>query len=107
MIRDTASAANAAGLPCSVCGEMASEPPYAPLLIGLGIRNLSMSAFALPLMRGLLSVLRLDEAEALAAQALSLGTAEEIEPLLATFLAELKKRAGMAEAPHALSPERF
>ena len=107
MIRDTASAANAAGLPCSVCGEMASEPPYAPLLIGLGIRNLSMSAFALPLMRALLSVLRLDEAEALAAQALSLGTAEEIEPLLAAFLAELKKRAGMAEAPHALSPERF
>jgi len=36
------------GIPVSVCGEIAGDPRYAPLLLGLGVRELSMAATALP-----------------------------------------------------------
>jgi phosphotransferase system enzyme I (PtsI) len=36
------------GMPISVCGEMAGEPRYAPLLLGLGLRNLSMAPRNIP-----------------------------------------------------------
>lgn len=95
MIEATATAAREAGLSCSVCGEMASEPRFAPLLIGLGIRSLSMSAFALPEVRALVGVMHLDEACALARQALSLGTAEEVEALLEAHHQQLMSRAAL------------
>lgn len=98
MIEATANAANAAGLPCAVCGEMASEPRFASLLIGLGIRSLSMSAFALPEVRALVSVLHLDEARELAAAALTLGTAEEVEALLEAHHVMLVERGAHAAA---------
>lgn len=43
MIRYTAASAHQAGIPVSVCGEMASRTESLELLIGLGIRNISMS----------------------------------------------------------------
>lgn len=43
MIRYTVASAHQAGLPVSVCGEMASRPESLSLLIGLGVRNISMS----------------------------------------------------------------
>lgn len=43
LIQFTVEAALRARIPVSVCGEMASEPRYTPLLLGLGIRDLSMA----------------------------------------------------------------
>jgi phosphotransferase system enzyme I (PtsI) len=48
LIQFTTEAALRARIPISVCGEIAGDPRYAPLLIGLGIRELSMAAPALP-----------------------------------------------------------
>ena len=48
LIQMTVDAANRHGLPVSVCGEIAGDPRYAPLLIGMGVKELSMSATALP-----------------------------------------------------------
>ena len=45
LIKTTADAAVKHGLWCGVCGEMAGDPVYAPLLLGLGVDSLSM-AFA-------------------------------------------------------------
>jgi len=48
MIRDTIKAAKGAGIPCSICGEMAGDPLFTELLLGMGIHSLSMSAVAIP-----------------------------------------------------------
>ncbi|MEW8505586.1 MAG: phosphoenolpyruvate--protein phosphotransferase [Candidatus Thiodiazotropha sp.] len=47
LIQHTIDAANRAGIPVSMCGEMAGEPRYARLLIGMGLRELSMQPSAL------------------------------------------------------------
>src|SRR6185503_7028113 len=47
LIGGVAAAARAANIPVTVCGEMAGEPMIAPVLIGLGIRELSMSAVSM------------------------------------------------------------
>jgi phosphotransferase system enzyme I (PtsI) len=43
LIKQTIASAKKAGIPLSICGEMASEPQYIPLLIGLGITELSIN----------------------------------------------------------------
>ena len=48
LIQFATEAALRARLSVSVCGEIAGDPRYAPLLVGLGLRELSMSAAALP-----------------------------------------------------------
>lgn len=48
LIQFTVEAALRNGIPVSVCGEIAGDPRYAPLLIGLGVRELSMAGTALP-----------------------------------------------------------
>ena len=62
LIRHTIEAADAAGLPVNLCGEMAGEPRYAALLLGLGLRDLSMSATRLPRMKQRIRALDLTEA---------------------------------------------
>ncbi|MCA2961928.1 MAG: phosphoenolpyruvate--protein phosphotransferase [Silvanigrellales bacterium] len=58
----TVEAANEAGIPVSLCGEAASEAPYAELLIGLGLRQLSCSPHAIPLLKE--TIRSIDAAEA-------------------------------------------
>src|SRR5207244_9948842 len=48
LIQFATEAALRAGIPISVCGEVAGDPRFAGLLLGLGIRELSMSASRLP-----------------------------------------------------------
>ena len=66
----------------SVCGEMAGDPQAALLLIGLGLRSLSMSPFHMPIVRKLLSVVTVDEAQTIAREVSELGTTTEITRVL-------------------------
>jgi phosphoenolpyruvate-protein kinase (PTS system EI component) len=84
LIRRTAHAAAAAGIWAGVCGELAGDPLATPLLIGLGVRELSMSAPAIPHVKHAVRATDLDAADALAAQALSLSSATEVRELLRT-----------------------
>jgi phosphotransferase system enzyme I (PtsI) len=66
-------------IPVSLCGEMASDPVVLALLVGLGLREFSMTPAAIPLARRLLQEMRSDDLHAIARRALRLSTVEEIE----------------------------
>jgi phosphotransferase system enzyme I (PtsI) len=51
-----------ARIPVNICGEIAGDPRYSALLLGLGIRHLSMSSMGLPLVKQRIRALSLDEA---------------------------------------------
>jgi phosphotransferase system enzyme I (PtsI) len=76
-------------IPVSLCGEMASDPALLTLLVGLGLREFSMTPGAIPVAKQVLSELRSDELRALARRILRLATATEIERELATALGKL------------------
>ncbi len=84
-----ADAAAAAGRPLSVCGEMASDPLQALLLMGLGVRELSMSPHAIPRVKAVLRSVAAAEARQAALECLDLATASEIED-------HLRRRLGVA-----------
>jgi phosphotransferase system enzyme I (PtsI) len=67
LIGIAAEAAVAAGIPVSVCGEMAGDPRLTPLLVGLGIRSLSMAPGSLLPVKQRLRRLTVAEAEETAA----------------------------------------
>lgn len=59
-----------AGLPVAVCGQLAGDVEAVPLLVGLGVRELSMAPSRIPQVKQLLASLSLPEMQAQAAQAL-------------------------------------
>ena len=75
-------AAHAAGIDACMCGEMAGEPTYLPILLGLGFDELSMNAPSVPRVKKILRRCRKAEAEALAAKVLTFATAQEVEAYL-------------------------
>ncbi len=89
LLRMVADAARAAGKPASVCGEMASEPLPAVLLIGLGYDALSVAPPALPLLRWLVRHVSLERARAAAEEALAAHSAAEVLAVAHRALAEL------------------
>jgi phosphoenolpyruvate-protein phosphotransferase (PTS system enzyme I) len=72
----------AAGLPVSVCGEMASEPLSVVLLVGLGYQQLSVAPPSLPLVKWVLRTVPEAAARRAAAAALNASTAEEVSAAL-------------------------
>jgi len=71
LIRMTAEAGLAAGKSVGVCGEAAASPSLAPVLVGLGVTSLSMSASAIADVRDALAAVTLAECRALATEALA------------------------------------
>src|SRR5438874_1749169 len=88
LLKLVADAARAAGKPASVCGEMASEPLLAFLLIGLGYETLSVAPPALPLVKWTVRQVGAARARAAAEQALAARTAAAVLDLARKALAE-------------------
>jgi phosphotransferase system enzyme I (PtsI) len=78
LIKGTADAAHANKLWISVCGEMASDPVLAPLLLGLGVDELSAAPSLVPPLKFLIRRLKMAEARQLAEFALNCESASEI-----------------------------
>lgn len=88
LLKLVAEAARAAGKPASVCGEMASEPLSAFLLLGLGYETLSVAPPALPLIKWLIRQVSTAQARAAADAALAARSAELALDILRFALAE-------------------
>ncbi|HEY5227042.1 MAG TPA: phosphoenolpyruvate--protein phosphotransferase, partial [Opitutaceae bacterium] len=65
-------------IPVSVCGEMAGDPTYAPLLLGLGVDSLSMAPPSIPAVRYVVRSMKMADAQKLAADVMKLSSATEI-----------------------------
>jgi phosphotransferase system enzyme I (PtsI) len=87
MIRQVSRAAAIHGVPVALCGAMASDPLAAVLLVGLGLRELSMEAAAIPEIKEALRRVTIGDCERAAEGALALDTAEAVEELIAATFA--------------------
>ena len=82
MIQQTVRAAHAAGIWVGMCGELAGNALATPLLVGLGLDELSMSAPALPAVKAAVRGLTMAEASALAGQVLAQVSVDGVMALL-------------------------
>jgi phosphotransferase system enzyme I (PtsI) len=82
MIRLIVSEANHHGIPVTVCGEVAADPRFAPLLLGLGVHELSVASRYLPIIKNAIRNMSIVSAGKLAEEALSLSSPAEIERLI-------------------------
>ena len=86
LIHQTVEAAHAEGIPVSLCGELASNPRATPILVGLGVDELSASPAYLPEIKRVIRSMCLDQAQALAADALRAESAAEVEAMVEAWL---------------------
>jgi phosphoenolpyruvate-protein phosphotransferase len=92
LVRDIIKAAHVEGKWVGMCGELAGEPLAAPILLGLGLDEFSMSPPMVPLIKQILRNLRSDEMRAVAEQALQLETPQQVKDFVkesVPFIAEL------------------
>lgn len=78
LIHTTVTAAHQQGVRVSVCGEMAGDPVLVPLLLGLGVDELSVAPPLVPAVKHLIRRLKLSEAQQLATFALDCENSAEI-----------------------------
>jgi phosphotransferase system enzyme I (PtsI) len=88
-IKMVADAGNKMQIRVNVCGEMASNPAQVIMLLGLGLRDLSMTPSAIPAIRRLVRSIKLYDAEKLALHAKELNTPAEVRHYVQTHLSDL------------------
>jgi phosphotransferase system enzyme I (PtsI) len=101
LIHNVARAGHDHHVPVSICGAMASDPLAACLLLGLGLKDLSMEAAAIPEIKEALRRVTIAECERAAEAALACDSAEAVEELVAREFAPrfFDLLAGAAEEP--------
>ena len=93
----TLKAAREVGIPAIVCGEMASTPAYAVVLVGLGATDLSMTPSAIPRVTRVLAGIDSRDATSIAEECLACPSADEVE--------EIVRERFMSHWPHLFSPK--
>lgn len=77
--------AEKSGLDVTICGELAADTLATPLLVGLGLKALSVSAISIPYIKRIVKNLSYTDAKALAEKALLADTHDEVAALLKEF----------------------
>ncbi len=85
LIKLTCDAATAAGIPVSICGEISGDPQAVPLLLGLGLTELSAPLPAVPVVKEAVRNCTLAIARQLAIEALQCDDARDVRALLAPY----------------------
>ncbi|MES1207207.1 MAG: putative PEP-binding protein, partial [Pseudomonadota bacterium] len=81
-LKQIVSGASSRGCEVAMCGDMAGDPLLVLVLMGLGLRNLSMAPRQIPLVKSIIRASTMVEAEKLANAALALRTESEVEDLV-------------------------
>jgi phosphocarrier protein FPr len=84
LVDRTVRGAHAADKWVGVCGELAADPQAVPILVGLGVDELSVNVPAVPVVKAQVRSLTFSEVQKLAEKALSCGTAHEVRELSAS-----------------------
>ncbi len=88
-IAHAAASARAAGIPCAVCGELGGNPVVAPLLVGMGIEELSMAPFSVLVIRQVVRTMNAAAMEACAREVVRMARASEVRERLEATYGEL------------------
>ncbi|MDF1567850.1 MAG: phosphoenolpyruvate--protein phosphotransferase [Spirochaetaceae bacterium] len=88
LMKMTVDNAKAAGIPVSVCGEVASDPIAAMLLMALGLDELSMGAFGIPAVKHIIRSVSAEEARIALDEVMGMATAEEVESYLRRWMGD-------------------
>jgi len=103
LLKQAIDAATLAQIPISLCGDMASDPSLTWLLLGLGLRDLSMEPHAIPMVKTIIRRSSMEEALALAANALASPSEQETAHLIEAamrpkFAADLQSSVPLPDA---------
>lgn len=82
LIKQTVDASHAAGKWTGVCGELGSDPQAVPILVGLGVDELSVSVPNVPSVKAQIRNLELSRAQTLAEAALRCATSQDVRQLV-------------------------
>ena len=82
LIRNVIRHAQRLGIGVSLCGEMAGQPEFTLLLLGLGLRTFSMNSHSIPEIKRVIRSVTMEQARAVARQALRLDTDRQITSFL-------------------------
>jgi phosphotransferase system enzyme I (PtsI) len=88
MIRQVTNAGQAHGVQIAMCGEMAGDPVNIPILLGLGIDELSMNALSIPMVKKLIRSVSMEDCRELTSQAFAMHDSEDIRALLENWIRE-------------------
>jgi phosphotransferase system enzyme I (PtsI) len=88
LIRWVIQAANKQGIPVTICGQMSSDPKFIPLLIGMGLRRMSVTPHIIPELKEVIRSIDIAQAEEVARHVATLEVARDVENFLR---GELKK----------------
>jgi phosphotransferase system enzyme I (PtsI) len=89
MIQQAVKAANNAGIPVALCGEMAADPLCVFVLLGLDIEGLSMNAGGIPGIKKIIRSISISDSKAALKHIFKLETAEEVREYISTKVAAL------------------
>jgi phosphotransferase system enzyme I (PtsI) len=79
LIKNIIDVAHGNGIWVGMCGEMAGEPHFALLLLGMGLDEFSVSPMSVPIIKNVIRSVRLDQMQELAKEALKLPSGKQIE----------------------------
>jgi phosphotransferase system enzyme I (PtsI) len=96
-IKQTIDAAHAKGISAAMCGELAGDPAAAPLLVGLGLDEFSMTAAFIPQVKQIIREMDFESCRSLAEEALAATSCQQVQSLVSRRLLERFPGLGISD----------
>src|SRR4030043_465859 len=104
IIRGVVQSAHQGGIPVAICGEMASEPAYVLVLLGLGLEVFSLNAIAITKVKKVLRMAKAIETRSMTERLFQFSTASEIKRYVRKWMAESFSEDLVQSIPGELKP---